>query len=95
MKSNNRVPHCSECEFMKMYDITYKNYYCDHPDRIDDMGKLGVDHPPKTSPRWCPLREKVDSDFIKMEFDIHLTDKEGNPIEVKSIQPEYISDIFS
>ena len=86
----NRVPHCSECEFMKMYDYTYKNYYCDHEDRIDDMGKLGVDHPPKTSPVWCPLREKADSNLIKMESDIHLTDKEGNPIEVKSIQPEYL-----
>ena len=53
----NKVPHCSECEFMKMYDYTYKNYYCDHEDRIDDMGKLSVDHPPKTSPVWCPLRK--------------------------------------
>ena len=58
MKSNNRVPHCAECEFMRMYDITYKIYYCDHTDRIDDMGKLSVDHPPETSPEWCPVREK-------------------------------------
>lgn len=58
MGLNNRVPRCSECEFMRMYDITYKNYYCDHEDRIDDMGKLGVDYPPKTSPKWCPLRGK-------------------------------------
>ena len=37
--------------------IEYKKiYYCDHPDRIDDMGKLGADHLPKTSPVWCPLR---------------------------------------
>ena len=57
-KNTYRVPHCSECEFMKMYDYVYKNYYCDHDNRIDDMGKLGVDHPPKTSPIWCPLREK-------------------------------------
>lgn len=53
----NKVPHCAECEFMKMYDISYKNYYCDNEDRTNDMGKLGVDHPPKTSPKWCPLRE--------------------------------------
>ena len=38
MNSSNRVPHCAECEFMKMYDYTYKNFYCDHVDRIDDMG---------------------------------------------------------
>jgi hypothetical protein len=41
-----------------MYDITYKNYYCDNEDRTNEMGKLGVDHPPKTSPKWCPLREE-------------------------------------
>lgn len=54
----NKVPHCSECEFMKMYNYTYKNFYCDNEDRIDDMGKLSVDYPPKTSPVWCPLRAK-------------------------------------
>ena len=54
----NRVPHCAECQFVKMYDITYKNYYCDNEDRTNEMGKLGVDHPTKTSPKWCPLREE-------------------------------------
>ncbi len=49
---------CAECEFMKMYDYGNKIYYCDHVDRTDDMGKLGVDYPPKTSPVWCPLRDK-------------------------------------
>lgn len=57
MESNNRVTHCAECKFMRMYDYTYKNYYCDHEARTDDMGKLSVDHPPKTSPVWCPLRD--------------------------------------
>lgn len=55
----NRVQHCSECESVKMYDYGSRIYYCDNVDRIDDMGKLSVDHPPKTSPVWCPLREKV------------------------------------
>lgn len=50
--------NCAECELMKKYDYGNKIYYCDHVDRIDDMGKLGVDHPPKTSPKWCPLREE-------------------------------------
>ena len=52
----NKVPHCSECEFLKCIGIMYKNYYCDHEGRTDDMGKLGVDNPPKTSPVWCPKR---------------------------------------
>ena len=54
----NRVPHCAECEYMKKYDYGKKIYYCDHTGRIDDMGKLGVDKLPKTSPVWCPLKEK-------------------------------------
>ena len=53
----NRVPYCSECEYMKMYDIMYTCFYCDHEDRENDMGKLGVEHPPKTSPKWCPKRK--------------------------------------
>ena len=59
MKLNNRTQNCAECEFMKIYDYSNKIYYCDHADRIDDMGKLSVDHPPKTSPEWCPGRDKV------------------------------------
>ena len=43
---------------MRMYDYGNKIYYCDHEDRTDDKGKLYVTHPPKTSPVWCPLREK-------------------------------------
>ncbi len=57
MKLNNRTQNCAECEFMRMYDYGNRIYYCDHVDRSDDMGKLGVDHLPKTNPVWCPLRE--------------------------------------
>ena len=56
MGFKDRAQNCAECEFMKKYDYGKKIYYCDHPDRIDDMGKLGADHLPKTSPVWCPLR---------------------------------------
>lgn len=50
--------HCrAECEFMKNYEYDKKIYYCDHPDRIDDMGKLGIDELPQKSPEWCPLRK--------------------------------------
>lgn len=47
---------CNGCEFMKNYEYDKKIYYCDHADRIDDMGKLGVDHLLKSSPVWCPLK---------------------------------------
>ncbi len=49
--------NCGECEFLKSYNHTYKNYYCDHEDRIDDMGKLSVDELLNRSPEWCPLRK--------------------------------------
>ncbi len=54
----DRTQNCAECEYMKMYDYGNRIYYCDHADRIDDMGKLGVDDLPKTSPEWCPKRIK-------------------------------------
>lgn len=41
---------------MRMYNYGNKIYYCDHEDRLDDMGKLGVDHLPETSPEWCPVK---------------------------------------
>lgn len=47
---------CTECDYVKKYDCNNKIYYCNHPDRGDDMGKLGVNHLPKRSPEWCPLR---------------------------------------
>ena len=50
--------NCAECELMKKYDYGNGIYYCDHEERVDDMGKLGADYPPKTSPEWCPLRDK-------------------------------------
>lgn len=48
--------NCAGCEYMKMYDYGQKIYYCDHADRIDDMGKLGIGDLPETSPDWCPLK---------------------------------------
>ena len=49
---------CAECEFVKKYNYGKKIYYCDHTDRIDDMGKLSVGDLPEGSSEWCPLREK-------------------------------------
>lgn len=53
----NKVPDCNQCEFLRMYDYGKRIYYCGNEKRIDDMGKLGVGYPPKTSPEWCPLSE--------------------------------------
>jgi len=54
----NGKQNCAECEFMKMYNYGKKIYYCNHTDRIDDMGKLGVGELPERSPKWCPVKEK-------------------------------------
>jgi len=41
----------------------YTEYYCykDEGSNVygETVGSLGVDHPPRTSPKWCPLREKI------------------------------------
>ena len=58
MGLDDRAQNCVECKFMRMYDYGNKIYYCDHVDRTDDMGKLGVGELPKGSPEWCPLGEK-------------------------------------
>ena len=59
MELMDRTHNCAGCEFMKMYDYGKKVYYCDHVDRIDDMGKIGVGDISEKIPEWCPLREKV------------------------------------
>lgn len=55
---NDGTQDCAGCEFMRIYDYGNRIRYCDHEDRSDDMGKLGVDELPEGSPEWCPLREK-------------------------------------
>lgn len=57
LQLSSNVPHCSDCELLKCMDYAYKNYYCDHEDRLDDMGYVGVDNPQGTSPKWCPKRK--------------------------------------
>lgn len=54
-----RVPHCSSCERCQCTDFVYKDYYCcEENDTMQRFRSLGVDHPPKTSPKWCPKRAK-------------------------------------
>lgn len=36
-----------------------------------------------------------DKDTIKMDTDIHLTDNNGEPIQVTTPQPEYIAEAFN
>lgn len=55
MKLNDNL--CSECRFIKKYDYGTEICYCDHEDRIDDMGRLGMDHLTEAGPEWCPLRK--------------------------------------
>lgn len=59
-----RVPRCGECNRRKGIRgvVGYTEYYC-YRDAYSNgygetVGSLGVDHPPKTSPKWCPLRKK-------------------------------------
>ena len=54
----DKVTNCNQCKFMKSYDYGKKIYYCDHEDRTDDMGKLGVEKLPVVYPEWCPLQNK-------------------------------------
>lgn len=55
---SNRVPHCKECDRCQFVEFFYKDYYCcEENDPYTIFEKLGVDSPPKTSPRWCPKRE--------------------------------------
>lgn len=53
--SKRTAQNCAECEYMRMFDYDKKIYYCDHENRIDDLGKLSVDDLPERSPNWCPL----------------------------------------
>lgn len=53
----NRVPHCTGCDRCKCIDYIYKSYYCceeNEPTQV--FLQLGVDSPPKTSPKSCPKR---------------------------------------
>lgn len=57
----DKIVSCRECEYMKMYDYGQKIYYCDHEDRTDEIGKLGVGDKPSGCPKWCPLRNNNDN----------------------------------
>ncbi|MDO4306687.1 MAG: hypothetical protein Q4C77_07620 [Eubacteriales bacterium] len=54
----NKKLCCENCDYLKCIAIVYQNYYCNHDDRTDDMGKLTDDNLRMDSPEWCPLREK-------------------------------------
>ena len=57
---SHKIQNCSKCRYLKCYAIVYQNYYCDHEDRTDDMGKLTEENLKIESPEWCPRYGKVD-----------------------------------
>ena len=66
-----RVPHCSDCDKCKYTQMPWSNtkeYKCYEDANSTEwgtfIGYLGVDHPPKTSPRWCPKRKSKGSNNI-------------------------------
>ena len=66
-----RVPHCSECDRCKYTQMPWSNtkeYACYESVDSSEWGTfidyLGVDHPPKTSPKWCPKRKQKGSNNI-------------------------------
>lgn len=82
-----KIHNCERCEYIRMYDYGKRIYYCDHEDRINDIGKIGVSDIPEASPEWCPMRygngKNVESDLIKIKSDIQLTDKWGQPVPME------------
>ena len=48
------VPKCKECELCREYDISYKYLYCSSKEK-----QICVGDSIKTSPKWCPEREKT------------------------------------
>lgn len=56
----NIIPQCSNCERCKsLYSIIDDYFCCEENEPTQIFGLLGVDHPPNTSPEWCPKRKKV------------------------------------
>ncbi len=47
---------CKKYQYLKCYAVVYQNYYCNHEDRVDDMGKLTDYHLHRESSKWCPKR---------------------------------------
>lgn len=64
----DRIQNCAECEYISIYDYGKRIYYCDHEDRIDDMGKIGTGGIPEMSPEWCPLRNNEEKQTVKTEI---------------------------
>ena len=46
---------CKNCKYLKCYAIDHQIYFCNHDNRIDDIGKLSIDKEPEDALEWCPL----------------------------------------
>ena len=62
---------CKECKYMKCYAVNKRIYYCDQEDGSGDMGKLGEDILPETSPKWCPMTDRTPA------AENNITDEKG------------------
>lgn len=57
LKGKYRVPHCTNCERCQYIDFDRSYYCCEEDEPTQVYMHLGVDHPPKTSPKCCPKRK--------------------------------------
>ena len=57
LEAINKDMACDGCEYVTFCSNGNEIFYCDHEDRIDDMGKLSLENLIESSPVWCPLRE--------------------------------------
>ena len=65
----NRVPHCSECNRCISTKYVYTSLYCcEENEKSKIYASLGVGHPPKTSPKWCPKRVKEIKQYDKIKY---------------------------
>lgn len=58
LEAIERHKTCDDCEYAVQCNNGDGTYYCDHEDRIDDMGKLSLENLIESSPEWCPLGEE-------------------------------------
>ncbi len=95
MKLSERVAIISKENIDRLLRLYGKMNIDDLSRIVNNHMKVAINEIEEDFLRHGSCDNNMDSDLIKMESDIYLTDKEGNTIEVKSIRPEYISDIFS
>lgn len=89
----NRVPHCNECDRCKYTQMPWSNtkeYKCYEVGTSEYgafVGFLGVDHPPKTSPKWCPKRKQRRlNSMTKLNINIKVNEIEEIAPVIESVK---------